>query len=58
MEKIVTTLRRDRGETFARERATTADERGPRPARDVVPGECWAFKDHRTVADLIGEGLS
>jgi hypothetical protein len=29
----------------------------PKPARDIAPGQCWAFKDHRTVAQLIAEGL-
>ncbi len=24
-----------------------------RPARDVAPGECWAFLDHRTLAEVI-----
>ena len=30
----------------------------PRPARDVAPGECWAFTDHRTMAQVIAEGRS
>jgi hypothetical protein len=24
----------------------------PRPARDVLPGQSWAFSEHRTVAEL------
>jgi hypothetical protein len=24
-----------------------------RPARDVAPGECWAFLEHRTMAEVI-----
>lgn len=24
---------------------------GPRAARDVAPGQCWAFTDHATLAD-------
>jgi hypothetical protein len=28
-----------------------------RPARDVAPGQGWAFKDHRTMAEVIAEGL-
>jgi hypothetical protein len=24
-----------------------------RPARDVAPGECWAFVEHRTMAEVI-----
>jgi hypothetical protein len=28
-----------------------ADE--PRAARDVPPGECWSFTEHRTLADVI-----
>jgi hypothetical protein len=27
-----------------------------RPARDVAPGQGWAFKDHRTMAEVIAEG--
>jgi hypothetical protein len=37
-----------------------ADIRGtenPRPAPEVPPGECWAFTDHRTMAEIIAEGL-
>jgi hypothetical protein len=33
------------------------DAREPRAARNVAPGECWAFIDHRTVAEIIAEGL-
>jgi hypothetical protein len=25
----------------------------PRPARDVAPGECWAFVEHRSMAEVI-----
>jgi hypothetical protein len=28
-----------------------------RPARDIAPGECWAFTDHRTLAEIMAEGL-
>jgi hypothetical protein len=24
-----------------------------RPARDVAPGECWAFLEHRSMAEII-----
>jgi hypothetical protein len=24
-----------------------------RPARDVAPGECWAFRDHRSMAEVV-----
>jgi hypothetical protein len=24
-----------------------------RAARDVAPGECWAFVEHRTIAEVI-----
>jgi hypothetical protein len=27
-----------------------------RPARDVPVGECWLFRDHRTMAQVIAEG--
>jgi len=27
--------------------------RDPRPARDVAPGERWAFVEHRTMAEVI-----
>ncbi len=33
----------------------TSEERGPKPARDVAPGECWAFLDHRTMAEVIAD---
>jgi hypothetical protein len=26
------------------------------PARDVAPGECWAFRDHRSMAEVIAAG--
>ncbi len=25
----------------------------PRPARDIAPGERWAFVEHRTMAEVI-----
>jgi hypothetical protein len=30
----------------------------PTPARDVAPGDCWAFTDHRTMAEVMAEDLS
>jgi hypothetical protein len=24
-----------------------------RPARDVAPGECWAFVEHRSMAEVV-----
>ena len=29
----------------------------PKPARGVASGECWAFPDHPTLAEIIAEGL-
>jgi hypothetical protein len=37
--------------------ADTSCNRDSKPARDVVPGECWVFSDHRTLAELIAEDL-
>jgi hypothetical protein len=37
------------------ERALAREDR-PMPARDVAPGECWAFTDHRTMAQVMAEG--
>jgi len=31
------------------------DNGAPRAAHDVAPGECWAFTDHRTLAEIIAE---
>jgi hypothetical protein len=28
--------------------ADTGTDSAPKPARDVAPGQCWAFLDHRT----------
>jgi hypothetical protein len=28
-------------------------EKCQRAARDVAPGECWAFRDHRSMAEVI-----
>jgi hypothetical protein len=28
---------------------------GGRPARDVAPGERWAFIEHRSMAEIIAE---
>jgi len=28
------------------------DQGEPRPARDVPPGTSWAFRDHRSLADI------
>jgi hypothetical protein len=28
---------------------------GGRPARDVAPGERWAFTEHRSMAEIIAE---
>ena len=25
-----------------------------RAARDMLPGECWAFREHRTMAQVVG----
>jgi len=33
------------------------EDSDPKPARDVPAGERWAFTEHRSVADLIAEGL-
>ncbi len=33
------------------------DADDPRAARDVPQGECWAFTDHRTMAEIVAEGL-
>jgi hypothetical protein len=57
MEKIGTTLRRDRQTALLPRRTEEYDPRIPEPARDVPPGECWAFREHRSTADLIAEGL-
>jgi len=29
------------------------DNAAPRAARDVAPGDCWAFDDHRSMAEVI-----
>ena len=34
-----------------------SDQRDARAARDVAPGECWAFTNHRTLAEIMAEGL-
>lgn len=31
------------------------DNGAARAARDVAPGECWAFPGHRTMAEVIAE---
>jgi hypothetical protein len=57
MEQIVSALRRDLTDMFVREQPDTRDLGTPKPARDVAPGECWAFTNHRTMAQVIAEGL-
>jgi hypothetical protein len=57
MEKMVTTPLGDRNPALVRRRADIRAIRNPRPARDVRPGESWAFTDHRTMAEIMGEGL-
>jgi hypothetical protein len=37
-------------------RADTRDSRQPKPVRDVAPGECWAFTDYRSLAEIMAEG--
>jgi hypothetical protein len=54
MENCMTVLsclpreRQDYGHRFV-----ANDNGAARPARDVAPGECWAFADHRTMASVI-----
>lgn len=31
---------------------TTVADVATRAARDVAPGDCWAFRDHRTLAQV------
>jgi hypothetical protein len=31
------------------------DNGAARAAREVAPGECWTFTDHRTMAEVIAE---
>jgi hypothetical protein len=38
-------------------RDDTGYSRDPKPARGVTPGECWAFTDHRTIAEVLAEDL-
>jgi hypothetical protein len=30
----------------------------PQAARDVPPGESWAFREHRTMAEVMGAALA
>lgn len=32
-----------------------ARPREPHAARDMAPGQCWAFLDHGTMAEVIAE---
>jgi hypothetical protein len=57
MEETITPRRRNGRKVFASEHANVDDRRVAKPARDVPAGECWAFTDHRTVAEIIAEGL-
>jgi hypothetical protein len=47
----------DRMPELAQRRADGRNVKDPRVAREVPPGECWAFTDHRTMAEIIAEGL-
>ena len=57
MEKKLTALKCDRKRSPTQCRDDTGDTRNPKPARDVAPGESWAFSDHRTMAEVIAEDV-
>jgi hypothetical protein len=42
-----------RRQPFSNELGKINGRGDPRPARDVAPGECWAFDEHRTMAEVI-----
>ena len=53
MEKTLSVPERERNPARVHDQADDLRIRKPSPARDVEPGECWAFTKHRTVADVI-----
>jgi hypothetical protein len=57
MKKKLTPPRCDRKRLPMHPRDDTRDSGDPKPARDVAPGECWAFTDHRTIAEVLAEDL-
>ena len=57
MEKKLPAPRCDRKRSPLQRRDDTGDDREPCAARDVAPGECWAFTNHRTLAEVIAEDL-
>jgi len=46
-------LLRPRERQGCNHRFVANDNGAVRTARDVAPGECWAFTDHRTMAAVI-----
>jgi hypothetical protein len=57
MDTTLTEPRRDRHSAPIQHHTDAGDTSNPKPARNVAPGECWAFADHRTLAEIIAEGL-
>jgi hypothetical protein len=54
MEECMTVLLRPPRERHGFDYRFAANDNGAaRSARDVAPGECWAFADHRTMAAVI-----
>jgi hypothetical protein len=57
MKKILTAPVRNRTPELPQHRADIRGSQSPMAARDVPAGERWAFTDHRTMAEIIAEGL-
>jgi hypothetical protein len=54
MEDRMTVLLRPPRERHGFDYLFAANDNGAfRAARDVAPGECWAFTDHRSMAAVI-----
>jgi hypothetical protein len=45
---------RDVAAQFRRTRVGGQNIGGPRPARDVPAGTSWTFRDHRSMAEVVG----
>jgi hypothetical protein len=57
MEKTLTAPSCERKQAPIQCDADSDDINDPKPARNLAPGERWAFTDHRTMAEIIAEGL-
>jgi hypothetical protein len=56
MEKTLSAPERERNPARVQNQADDLGIRKPSPDRDVAPGECWTFTDHRALSEIM-DGL-